>query len=65
MAWPGPRRPLVGVRLDADTIDALDQRAEAEGLILPRGEANRSEMLRRLVAYGLEHMPAGYKSTDR
>lgn len=46
--WPGPRRRMVGVKLDADTIVKVENLAKAEGLIWA-GEPNTSEMLRRLI----------------
>lgn len=61
MPWPGPRRTLVGTKMDAETIAALDARAEDEDLMLPRGEPNRSELVRLLVDYGLKHMPKGWR----
>jgi hypothetical protein len=54
MPRPGPRRPLVAIRLATDEIAWLDQRAEAEGL-------NRSEVVRRALAYARKHMPADWR----
>lgn len=60
MGWPGPRREIVQSRIDGDEITEIDKRAESEGLLLPRGKPNRSEMIRRLIAFGLKHMPPGW-----
>jgi hypothetical protein len=51
---PGPRRPLVAIKLSQPGIDHIDQRAEAEA------EGNRSEMIRRMLAYAAAHMPKGW-----
>lgn len=42
MPRPGPRRPLVALRLGDEVTAAIDQLAKVEGV-------NRSEMIRRLV----------------
>ena len=47
--WPGPRRRMVGVKLDDATIATIDELAAAEGLTIRGGEPNRSEMIRRLI----------------
>lgn len=46
--WPGPRRRMVGVKLDDATIGEVEQLAESEGLVWA-GKPNTSEMLRRLI----------------
>jgi metal-responsive CopG/Arc/MetJ family transcriptional regulator len=43
MPRPGPRRPLVNVRLTEEGIAYIDQLAATEGV-------NRSEMIRTLLA---------------
>jgi metal-responsive CopG/Arc/MetJ family transcriptional regulator len=43
MPRPGPRRPLVAIRLSAEGLEFIDQLAEQET------EGNRSEMVRRLL----------------
>jgi len=43
MPRPGPRRPIVAVRLSEQGIAAVDKLAETEGV-------NRSEMIRRLLS---------------
>lgn len=48
MPRPGPRRPLVCVRMSEDDIALIDAYAEREGV-------NRSEMIRRLVIQALEN----------
>ena len=65
----GKPRQFVGVRLDPDGLAALDQRAMAEGLTAARTnaegefvvEAQRSEMIRLLLAFGLARMPKGWR----
>ena len=42
--------PFVGVRLPPPMIEALDERAEAEGV-------TRSETMRRLIEAGLKRRP--------
>lgn len=54
MPRPGPRRPLVNVRLSEDGIAHLDERAAAEDL-------NRSELIRTMLAYASAHMPKGWR----
>jgi metal-responsive CopG/Arc/MetJ family transcriptional regulator len=46
MPRPGPRRPLVAVRLSEQGIAEVDRLAQAQGV-------NRSEMIRRLLAEAL------------
>lgn len=43
MGWPGPRRPIVGVRLSEDDIDYIDRWAKAWGV-------GRSEAIRRMLS---------------
>ncbi len=52
---PGPRRPLVAIKLSQSGIEHIDQRAEVEA------DGNRSEMIRRMLAYAAAHMPKGWK----
>lgn len=54
MPRPGPRRPLVAVRLSTSGIEYIDKRAAEEGV-------NRSEMIRRMLAYAGAKMPKGWK----
>jgi metal-responsive CopG/Arc/MetJ family transcriptional regulator len=42
MPRPGPRRPLVALRLSEGDLEVVDRIAEAEGV-------SRSEMIRRLL----------------
>jgi hypothetical protein len=44
MPRPGPRRPLVAIKLAQDGIDWIDQRAAEQG-------TNRSEMIRLMLWY--------------
>ncbi len=53
MPRPGPRRPLVAIRLSDEGIAHIDQRAEKQGV-------NRSEMVRRMLAYAAQHMPPAW-----
>lgn len=46
--WPGPRRRMIGVKLDDATIADVNRLANAEGLIW-NGKPNTSEMIRRLI----------------
>lgn len=50
MPRPGPRRPLVAIRLSQTGIDHIDQRAKDANV-------NRSEMIRRMLTYANEYMP--------
>jgi len=43
---PGPRRPIVGIRIKPDAITFIDKLATTEGV-------TRSEMIRRLLAEAL------------
>lgn len=53
MPRPGPRRPVIALRLGAEGLALVDERAEREGV-------NRSEMIRRMVDYAAQHMPEGW-----
>ena len=55
MPRPGPRRPLVALRLSEQDIEHIDQRAaqECDGV--------RSEMIRRMLTYAAQHIPKGWK----
>ena len=55
MPRPGPRRPLVAIRLSESGIAHIDQRAAAEA------DGVRSEMIRRMLAYAALHMPKGWR----
>lgn len=54
MPRPGPRRPLVALRISTQGIEHIDQRAAEETA------GSRSEMIRRMLAYASAHMPAGW-----
>jgi metal-responsive CopG/Arc/MetJ family transcriptional regulator len=47
MPRPGPRRPLVAVRLSTTGLAVIDAMAEQEGV-------NRSEMIRTLLAEAVQ-----------
>lgn len=47
---PGPRRPLVAIRLGQNGLDWIDTEAARRGV-------NRSEMIRQMLAYAQQHMP--------
>lgn len=51
---PGPRRPTLTFRLTPEAIHRIDLLAEAENV-------QRSEMLRRMLAYAARHMPKGWQ----
>lgn len=53
MPRPGPRRPLVALRLSEQGIARIDLRAEKAGV-------NRSEMIRAMLAYADRHLPDGW-----
>jgi len=55
MPRPGPRRPLVALKLSEAGIEHVDRRATEEA------DGNRSEMLRRMIAYASIHMPRNWK----
>ena len=61
MPRPGPRRPLVAIKMSEDGIKHIDRRATDEGLIKGNGKPNRSEMIRRMLAYAALHMPKGWQ----
>lgn len=65
MPRPGPRRELVAVRMLPTAIEYLDQRALDEGFAKtsPAGEvtAQRSEIVRLMLAYAKQHMPVGWR----
>lgn len=63
MPRPGPVRPIVALRLDTEGLAHVDQRALDEGLTIRGGQPNRSEMLRLAIAYGMAHMPNGWRPT--
>ena len=54
MPRPGPRRPQVAIRLSEAGVEHIDQRAAEQGV-------NRSEMIRRMLAYASAKMPKGWK----
>lgn len=51
---PGPKRPVLTLRLAQSGIDWIDERAAAEGV-------QRSELVRRMLAYSVRYMPKGWK----
>ncbi|MEV0543914.1 hypothetical protein [Nocardia salmonicida] len=61
MPRPGPRRPVLTLRMSDDHIVALDNQAIAEDLLTKQGEPNRSELIRIMVEYARETMPAGWR----
>jgi hypothetical protein len=61
MPRTGPRRPNVVARLGDDETAHIDARAADEGLLKGNGEPNRSEMIRRMLAYAAATMPKGWK----
>jgi len=54
MPRPGPRRPLVALRLGDAEITQIDQLAVAADL-------NRSEMIRRMLAFAAAKMPPEWR----
>jgi hypothetical protein len=58
MPRPGPRRPLVNVRLAEADVDLLRQRAERET------DGNVSELMRRMLKYAATRMPQGWDKPD-
>lgn len=54
MPRPGPRRPVVALRLGDEVTERVDERAGTEGV-------NRSEVVRLLIEYGLATMPEGWR----
>lgn len=61
MPRPGPRRLVIALRLSAQGITAVDERARQEGLIKGNGEPNRSEMVRLMMAHAYAYMPKGWR----
>ncbi|MFD4352357.1 hypothetical protein ACFWPK_10710 [Nocardia sp. NPDC058519] len=61
MPRPGPRRPVLALRMSDDQIAALDDQAIAEELLTKQGEPNRSELIRIMVEYARENMPASWR----
>ncbi|MFC9661853.1 hypothetical protein ACFVJ5_16590 [Nocardia sp. NPDC127606] len=61
MPRPGPRRPVLALRMSDDQIVALDDQAIAEELLTKQGEPNRSELIRIMVEYAHQNMPAGWR----
>ncbi|MEV0772731.1 hypothetical protein [Nocardia salmonicida] len=59
MPRPGPRRPVLALRMSDDQIATQDNQAIAEDLLTEQGEPNRSELIRIMVEYARETMPAG------
>lgn len=51
---PGPARPVLMLRMAQEDIARLDELAE-------RDEVTRSEVARRLLEFGMERMPAGWR----
>lgn len=54
MPRPGPRRPLVAIRLSEAGIEHIDKRAE-------EAQVSRSEMIRRMLAYASAYMPESWQ----
>jgi hypothetical protein len=54
MPRPGPRRPLVAIRISGEGLAHIDQLAERAG-------RNRSEQMRVMLAYAARHMPKEWK----
>lgn len=61
MPRTGPRRPITALRLSAEGLAHVDQRALDEGITIRGGEPNRSEMLRIMLAYAAQNMPKGWR----
>lgn len=59
MPRPGPRRKPLNARVSDAGRELVQKRADAEVTELPPGK-NLSEMARRLIAYGVVHMPVGW-----
>lgn len=53
----GERRVKADFRMYPEGLESVRKRAEREGV-------NVSELLRRLVAYGVEKMPQGWDPSD-
>lgn len=59
MPRPGPRRPLVAIRISDEGVAAIDEAATEAG-------RNRSEQIRVMLAYAQRHMPKTWTpNTDR
>lgn len=54
MPRPGPRRPLVSLKLGEAARDAIDVLAAERGV-------NRSEQIRVMLAYAQAKMPANWR----
>lgn len=54
MPRPGPRRPLVAIRLSDHGIQNIDHLAAKRGV-------NRSEMIRTMLAYAALKMPKAWQ----
>lgn len=61
MPRTGPRRPMVAIKLSQHGIDHIDARARDEAPLKGNGDPNRSEMIRRMLAYAAQHMPKGWQ----
>jgi hypothetical protein len=66
MPRPGPRRPVVALRLSAQGVAHIDDLARAAGLMVNvRGkdgaQPNRSEMARIMLTYASMYMPPGWE----
>lgn len=57
MPRPGPRRPVLMLRIGEEDLAELERLAE-------RDRVNRSEIVRRLVKYGMERMPTGWQPEE-
>lgn len=54
MPRPGPRRPLIAIRISDEGREHIDKMAKEAGV-------NRSEMIRRMLAYAAAKMPKAWK----
>lgn len=61
MPRQGPPRTNVTLRLLDEQIERLDWRANAEGLVQKNGDPNRSELLRIMIDYAEQNMPAEWR----
>ncbi|MBF6074277.1 hypothetical protein [Nocardia beijingensis] len=52
---------MIGLRVTEEEITALDEQAVDEGLVTKAGDPNRSELIRIMVEYARQHMPAGWR----
>lgn len=64
MPRPGPRRPLVALKLADEVIERIDALALAAGRVKGNGDPNRSEQIRVMLAYAEQHMPTA-SGTDQ